>query len=157
MKTIITFTFLLFSFLGFSQTTREEVVERNKEGQKRIVNTYSGTGNGEKLIKRTFYQDENGNSKLHRSRIGSPISLKPIFIDYYGKYKEILTYKVVSMDHIKTYKVGDSYEYQSYGIVKTETFYGDGTLKETWKIEDEKVIDGFNGYGVVDIHYVLIP
>ena len=77
MKTIITFTFLLFSYLGFSQTTREEVVKRGEDGQKLIVNTYSGTGNSEKLVKRTYY-----------TGFSSSISLKPIRIEYYGGYKD---------------------------------------------------------------------
>jgi len=156
MKTIITFTFLLFSLCGFSQTTREEVITRNKEGQKLIVLTYSGTGNGEKLIKKTEYYDDNGTRELHRSYVGYPVSLKPASIEYYGKYKEIVTY--TSVMESSSYKVGDSYEYLSYGRVKKEIFYGDGTLKETWKIEDYDE-SGSNGHAIerVKVHYVVIP
>jgi hypothetical protein len=81
MKTIITFTFLLFSFLGFSQTTREEVVERSKCGQKLVVNTYTGTGNSEKLMKRTSYSGSD-----------CAISLKPNKIEFFGSFKNEYTY-----------------------------------------------------------------
>ena len=90
MKTIITFTFLLFSYLGFSQTTREEVVKRGEDGQKLIVNTYSGTGNSEKLVKRTYY-----------TGFSSSISLKPVRIEYYGGYKESIysMWGIVKKEH----------------------------------------------------------
>jgi hypothetical protein len=51
--------FLLFAFClttyAYTQTTREEVVERYEDGTKRKVITYSGVGNAEKLIKVTEY------------------------------------------------------------------------------------------------------
>ncbi len=76
MKTIITFTFLLLTLSVFSQTTREEVVKRTDYGHKVIVNTYSGTGNSEKLVKRTTY-----------CNYEKSISLKPKSIEYFGGYK----------------------------------------------------------------------
>jgi len=110
MKTIITFTFLLFSFLGFSQTTREEVVERNKYGQKLAVNTYTGTGNSEKLVKRTTYHD-------FASSTGMSISVKPWRIQYFGAYKESVSTTV----------------YNTWGVIKEEIFSYDGVLESTWK------------------------
>jgi hypothetical protein len=108
MKTIITFTFLLFSYLGFSQTTREEVVERNKDGQKLVVNTYTGTGNGEKLIKRTFYG--NGDKR--------DILQQPKSIEYYGNYK----YETIIES------TGRKITENRYGCVKTKYFDGVGNL-----------------------------
>ena len=148
MKTIITVTFLLFSYLGFSQTTREEVVERNKYGQKLVVNTYTGTGNSEKLVKRTYYNDNNFYSSFG-SELCSPISLKPTIVQYYGKYIEETTI-------LKDYgdkKQGEIREYHSYGMIKRESFYVDGDLKETWKIEDVKNNEG----SYCSIKYKLIP
>jgi hypothetical protein len=150
MKTIITLTFLLISYLGFSQTTREEVVERNKYGQKLLVITYSGTGNSEKLVKRTFYYDNNLHFSIKASELCSPISLKPIVVEYYGKYIEESTYL---QDDAGGHKTGEIYEFHSYGIIKRESYYSDGVLKETWKIEDVKD----NGTGWVSIKYKLIP
>jgi hypothetical protein len=115
MKTIITFTFLLFSFLGFSQTTREEVVERNKSGHKIEVNTYTGTGNGERLIKKTRYYD----GERH-------VSVQPIQISYYGKYKR------------EDYYSGKTTTYLCWGMIKEETFDENGVLKDTWKLSDVK-------------------
>ena len=106
MKTIITFTFLLFSFLGFSQTTREEVVKRNDYGHKVIVNTYSGTGNSEKLVKRTTYNNYE-----------KSISLKPYSIEYFGGYKSSGTsdWGVIKIDKydgngvlVSTWKTSDT-------------------------------------------------
>jgi hypothetical protein len=111
MKTIITFTFLLFSFLGFSQTTREEVVERNKEGQKLVVNTYSGTGNSEKLIKITSYQSV------------WDVCPNPKKIHYFGTYK---------LETSSTF-----YDGIYYGCVKREEFDNTGNLTLTWKISDK--------------------
>ena len=149
MKTIITITFLLFSFLGFSQTTREEVVERNKYGQKLVVNTYTGTGNSEKLVKRTFYNDNNYGDGNNTSELCSPISLKPTVVQYYGKYIEESTFL---KDYLE-YKQGEIHEYHSYGLIKRESYDVNGVLKETWKIEDLK--NGFGGY--ISIKYKLIP
>lgn len=51
--------FLLFAFClttyAYTQTTREEVVERYGNGSKKKVITYSGVGNSEKIIKVTHY------------------------------------------------------------------------------------------------------
>ena len=111
MKTIITFTFLLFSFLGFSQTTREEVVKRNDYGQRAIVNTYSGTGNSEKLIKKTYYDSFQIN-----------IGMKPIQIEYFGTFRRV-------------YSSGRSEVL--WGPIKREIFDGEGKLTSTWKITDD--------------------
>ena len=103
MKTIITFTFLLFSFLGFSQTTREEVVERNKYGQKLVVNTYTGTGNSEKLVKQTTYVE-----------VGTyGVTLKPRKIEYFGGFK--------------------LEETSLWGVIKSENYGLNGVLEKTWK------------------------
>jgi hypothetical protein len=110
MKTIITFTFLLFSYLGFSQTTREEVVKRNDYGQKVIVNTYSGTGNSEKLVKRTTYGEQSSYSG---------ITLKPMKIEYFGGLKYI----------------GGNW----WGVIKYEDYYSNGVLRYTWKTSDELI------------------
>ena len=52
--------FLLFAFClstyAYTQTTREEVVERHEDGSKKKVITYSGIGNSEKIIKVSHYQ-----------------------------------------------------------------------------------------------------
>jgi hypothetical protein len=167
MKTIITFTFLFFTFFSFSQTTREEVVERNKVGQKLIVNTYSGTGNSEKLIKRTYYGDNNlvncvikGDQRRKGvyDEFNSPISLKPSFIEYFGKFKEISTYTEVCGDPYKNV-VGDTFEYQSYGVIKTEKYYSNGSLYQVWKIEDcqEKEVMLYPDCGRVKVKYMIIP
>ena len=55
MKTILLSSFLLFSFLSFSQT-REEIISRHENGMKKTVITYSGTGNTEKIVKVTEYR-----------------------------------------------------------------------------------------------------
>jgi hypothetical protein len=112
MKTIITFTFLLFSFLGFSQTTREEVVKRNDYGQRTIVNTYSGTGNSEKLIKKTYYDSFQVN-----------VGMKPNQIENFGTFRRVYT------------STGRSEVL--WGPIKWEKFDGEGKLISTWKITDD--------------------
>lgn len=112
MKTIITFTFLLFSFFCFSQTTREEVVERNKYGQKLAVNTYTGTGNSEKLVKRITYFDMAPST-------GQIISLKPWRIEYFGGYKE-----------------PNGIPGTRWGVIKEERFNHEGVLESTWKTQN---------------------
>ena len=116
MKTIITITFLLFSFLGFSQTSREEVVERDKNGQKLIVNTYTGTGNSEKLTKKTKYSSY------------WATCVKPTSIEYYGSYKWEMknTGEVIGI---------------FWGVVKTEEFDQSGVLVKTWKKTDDNSIN----------------
>jgi hypothetical protein len=113
MKTIITLTFFLFSFLGFSQTTREEVVQRDKFGQKSVVNTYTGTGNSEKLIKRTYYDVW---------EFSKSISIKPIQIDYFGNYKIVFSDGEVRM---------------LWGAIKIEEYNTQGVLVSTWKISEK--------------------
>jgi hypothetical protein len=140
MKTIITLTFLLFSYLGFSQTTREEVVERNKYGQKLSVITYSGTGNSEKIVKITRYKDNNNGLSYYSSELCSPISLKPIVVEYYGKYIEEITH--LQDDATRGWKKGEIIEFHSYGIIKRESYNSDGVLKETWKIEEKSSNNG---------------
>jgi hypothetical protein len=115
MKTIITFTFLLFSFVGFSQTTREEVVERSKCGQKLVVNTYTGTGNSEKLMKRTSYSGSD-----------CTISLKPNKIEFFGSYK---------LEYTRGNGIIDI-EF-NFGVVKRENYNGEGKLTSTWVISDD--------------------
>lgn len=112
MKTIITFTFLLFTLSVFSQTTREEVVQRDKLGQKSVVNTYSGTGNSEKLVKRTYYDVW---------EFSKSISTKPVQVDYFGNYK-----KVDSDGEISLF----------WGTIKTEEYNLQGVLVSTWKISE---------------------
>ena len=151
MKTIITFTFLLFSFLGFSQTTREEIMLRNEYGQKSVVNTYSGTGNGEKLLKTTYYTNNNLYMPELMKSLNSPISIKPNIIEYFGKFKEQVTF---TKDY-PPYKLGDVIEYQSYGVIKRETYYTDGTLYNTWKIEETSVESNY--FTPFTRKYTLIP
>ena len=136
MKTIITFTFLLFSYLGFSQTTREEVVERTDLGQKIKVNTYTGTGNSEKLVKRTTY-DSGSTGTIP---VKEYISLKPIQIAYFGAYKYESTY-----DGKTTTKI-------NWGIIKIEAFNPDGTLNITWKITDDNYSSTYSSS-----KYTLLP
>ena len=117
MKTIITFTLLLFTLSVFSQTTREEVVERNKIGHKIEVNTYTGTGNGERLIKKTLYSN-------YEYEAG--VSAQPTKIVYYGKYKE------------ETSRTGTMTTHLIWGKIKVEDFDENGILTNTWKISDKK-------------------
>lgn len=56
MKSILLSSFLFFSFLSFSQI-REEILSRHENGMKRTVITYSGTGNTEKIVKVTEYEN----------------------------------------------------------------------------------------------------
>jgi hypothetical protein len=155
MKTIITVTFLFFSFLGFSQTTREEVVERNVNGFKKVVNTYSGTGNSEKLIKKTTYED--GNYLFTNTCCNNQISgmsLKPIKIRYYGSYKEEITY-ITNMDNKSA---GEKRVCLSYGGIKEETFDGSGNLIKTWKITEEPtMLKTYQGVHYGNRVYTLIP
>ncbi len=46
------------STYSYTQTTREEVVERFDNGSKKKVITYSGVGNAEKILKVTYYYYE---------------------------------------------------------------------------------------------------
>ena len=84
MKTIFTITFLFFTLIGFSQTTREEVVKRTEGGLKLEVITYSGSGNSEKIIKKCFYQER---PDYYRPDGVNNVSTKPHQIAYYGNYK----------------------------------------------------------------------
>ena len=124
MKTLITFTFLLFTLLGFSQTTREEVVKRTDGGLKLEVLTYSGTGNSEKLVKITKYTEKP--DMYSKDRINN-ISSKPRYIEYYGNYRVEFVNKFVN---------GDPVTSLCYGQIKWETFDGSGKLKDSWKISD---------------------
>ena len=56
MKSILLSSFLFFSFLSFSQI-REEIISRHENGMKKKVITYSGTGNTEKIVKVTEYEN----------------------------------------------------------------------------------------------------
>jgi hypothetical protein len=126
MKTIITFTFLLFSFLGFSQTTREEVVKRTDGGLKLEVLTYSGTGNSEKLIKKTIYEES---PDAYRKNGLNNITSKPTDVHYYGNYK------VEWSANLKS--ITEPVQSMCYGVIKIEKFDGSGKLLSTWKITDE--------------------
>ena len=57
MKTFFLLFVLCLTTYGYTQTTREEVVERFEDGSKKKVITYSGVGNAEKIIKATTYDN----------------------------------------------------------------------------------------------------
>jgi hypothetical protein len=134
MKSIITFTFLLFSYLGFSQATREVVVERNYYGQKLVVNTYTGTGNSEKLVKRTWYGSLElieANEDGHRywqsnSSDYFQTSIKPIQIETFGSFKADLA------DGKGEYYLTEL----AWGVIKRQVFNREGKLYLTWVITD---------------------
>jgi|694.fasta_scaffold149817_2 hypothetical protein len=54
MKSLLLSTFLLLSLVSFSQT-RDEIISRYEDGMKKIVITYSGIGNAEKIVKISEY------------------------------------------------------------------------------------------------------
>jgi hypothetical protein len=55
MKTLLfCFSVFCFSLTSFAQI-REEVVSRHEDGTKKIVITYSGVGNNEKILKISEY------------------------------------------------------------------------------------------------------
>ena len=56
MKLLVLSTFLLLSLVSFSQT-RDEIISRHENGMKKIVITYSGIGNTEKIIKVCEYSE----------------------------------------------------------------------------------------------------
>ena len=56
MKSLLLSTFLLLSLVSFSQT-RDEIISRHENGMKKVVITYSGIGNTEKVIKISEYSD----------------------------------------------------------------------------------------------------
>ena len=58
MKSLLLSTFLLLSLVSFSQT-RDEIISRYEDGMKKIVITYSGIGNAEKIVKTTEYLSDN--------------------------------------------------------------------------------------------------
>ena len=55
MKIFFLLFVLCLTTYGYTQTTREEVVERFEDGSKKKVITYSGVGNAEKIIKVSHY------------------------------------------------------------------------------------------------------
>lgn len=57
MKSLLLSTFLLLSLVSFSQT-RDEIISRHEDGMKKIVITYSGIGNAEKIVKISEYMGE---------------------------------------------------------------------------------------------------
>jgi hypothetical protein len=116
MKTIFTITLLFFTLLGFSQTTREEVVKRTEDGLKLEVNTYSGSGNGEKLIKKCIYEERPDR------RDADNISAKPVNIVYYGNYKREET------------SGGETKNILCYGAIKWEKYDNEGKLLYTENI-----------------------
>jgi hypothetical protein len=125
MKTIITFTFFLITLSVFSQTTREEVVSRTAGGLKLEVLTYSGTGNNEKLIKRTFYGKT---PDTYRKDGVNNITSKPTDIIYYGNYK---------VEWVNKNSIGEPVKALCYGVIKMEKFDNNGKLESTWKITEE--------------------
>jgi hypothetical protein len=54
MKSFLLSFFLLLSLSSFSQT-RDEIISRHENGMKKIVITYSGIGNAEKIVKVSEY------------------------------------------------------------------------------------------------------
>ena len=58
MKSLLLSTFLLLSLVSFSQT-RDEIISRHESGMKKVVITYSGIGNTEKIVKTTEYVENN--------------------------------------------------------------------------------------------------
>ena len=55
---LLLFAFFLTTY-AYTQTNREEVVERFEDGSKKKVITYSGVGNAEKILKITEYYSDN--------------------------------------------------------------------------------------------------
>ena len=55
MKSLLLSTFLLLSLVSFSQI-RDEIISRYENGMKKVVITYSGIGNTEKIVKISKYQ-----------------------------------------------------------------------------------------------------
>lgn len=90
---------------GYTQTTREEVVERFEDGSKKKVITYSGVGNAEKILKVTYYNSwwETGHY------------VSPYYIQTYGN------------------KVNDGKAY--WGIVKQQNFKAGGALEDETKLD----------------------
>ena len=58
MKSLLLSTFLLLSLVSFSQT-RDEIISRYENGMKKVVITYSGIGNAEKIVKVSEYLENN--------------------------------------------------------------------------------------------------
>lgn len=100
--------FLLFAFClstyAYTQTTREEVVERFVDGSKKKVITYSGVGNAEKILKVTYYDNwlETGHY------------VSPYYIQTYGS-------KVVR---------GQAF----WGVVKTQHFKAGGSDEDSTEL-----------------------
>ncbi len=98
-------------------TFREEVVERNKYGQKLVVNTYKGSGESEELVKRTIYKDQVDDvrdiykDKIRTAGFSDNISYRPYEVYYFGDYKVELSVKEDSV--IRQY---------AHGIIKIEKY-----------------------------------
>ena len=101
MKIFFLLFVLCLTTYGYTQTTREEVVERFEDGTKKKVITYSGVGNAEKIIKATTYDN-----------LG----------DWNGCY--VIPYKVETYGN----KVKDGKAY--WGIVKHQYFKAGGALED---------------------------
>lgn len=115
MKTLIFFGMIFLTFTSFGQTTREEIVKRTENGLKLQVNTYSGTGNAEKLIKIIYYDG---------SYQSTDISNSPIRIEYFGAYNRVCQF-------------GESkYDENLYGCVKREDFDSKGKIESTHNLQD---------------------
>jgi hypothetical protein len=98
--------FLLFAFClstyAYTQTTREEVVERHEDGSKKKVITYSGVGNSEKILKITEYHSTGMYSK--EGFFVSPYSIK-----IYGT-KIVNGYAYWGVVKSQSFKAGDALE-----------------------------------------------
>jgi hypothetical protein len=115
MKAFV-FTLMFFlTFTSFGQTTREEIVKRTENGLKLQVNTYSGTGNAEKLIKITYYEG---------SYQSTHISNSPILIEYFGAYNRVCQWGE------------DKFDENLYGCVKREEFDSKGKIEGTYYLQD---------------------
>ena len=115
MKAFVFSLIFFLTFTSFGQTTREEIVKRTENGLKLQVNTYSGTGNAEKLIKITYYEG---------SYQSTHISNSPIRIEYFGAYNRVCQY-------------GESkYDENLYGCVKQEIFDSTGKIVSTYNLQD---------------------
>jgi hypothetical protein len=100
MKIFFLLFVLCLTTYGYTQTTREEVVERFEDWSKKKVITYSGVGNAEKIIKVSHYD-----------RVGyDGCYVTPYSVDTYGN-------KVI---------YGNAY----WGVVKVQSFKAGGAKED---------------------------
>jgi hypothetical protein len=115
------------SYRAVVKTVREEVVERNKYGQKLVVNTYEGSGESEELVKRSVYKDRVDdfrdvyNDELLSKGFSSDISNQPLEVYYFGDYK--IDLKIDNGNQLSRY---------AHGVIKIEKFdLSTGEVSET--------------------------